>query len=602
MFFLGTLAIFQILLFPGLIFRALFHPKGKFFFQLSVVVTISMLVNFLLFYPMVFLHIYTRLAVLIVIGLEVMTLLWLYRGMFRTRLDDVASKLRTFGEEIKESVAAWFKTDIESPAVRLLRGLGIALLLTLGSVLTVWFIGRIWNNLGTVFNSWDSLISWNTWAQTWAQGIVPNLKRTYPQLLPINLSLTYVLIGNFKISFFAKAVMPIFAALTMLTLLELAFSEKKYGYLIGVTLVYLLYKHFLYEYLSEGYADIPVAFMALTALVPYFRNEDLLADKKDFILSVILAAAAALMKQVGLYVLALLPVMAFLNSRARSKKLVKFALLVLAGGVLLVLPWYLPLGINLLQGAMSSGIERYLAHSSDVQNTTNPLLRPWYAVLSLEKYAALYAFALISIPLLARRWRWLIVLLIVPFTLLWGMVVSYSARNLTLTFPVVAVVCGLGLQVVLDWLCRLLGRIKLGRLSAAFLILLVLAPIVYYGIKLDDQTLTAKWEKKQSQIFSPDLNEQLYALEFTDGCNTVVTNYPMDYLPGLEGHWINSYLNDYPSYQKFIADPSVCWLLVPGDSVTKDVKQDIKAKLADGTYTLLYDTKEWVPYQLIKIR
>ena len=81
--------------------------------------------------------------------------------------------------------------------------------------------------------------------------------------------------------------------LSLLTLLELAFSEKKYGYLIGVTLVYLLYKHFLYEYLSEGYADIPVAFMALTALVPYFRNEDLLADKKDFILTVILAAAAA---------------------------------------------------------------------------------------------------------------------------------------------------------------------------------------------------------------------------------------------------------------------------------------------------------------------
>ncbi len=602
MFFLGTLAIFQILFFPGLIFRALYPVKGRFFFQSSVVVTVSMLVNFLLFYPMVYLHIYTRLVVLIVIGLEVLALLWLYRGIFRTRLDDLTGRLRSFGEEAKDSVSAWFKSDIQSPTVRLLRGLGIVLLLALAAALTVWFLGRVWKNLGTVFNSWDSLISWNTWAQTWAQGIVPNLKRTYPQLLPINLSLTYILTGNFQISFFAKAVMPVFAALTVLTLLELAFSEKKYGYLIAVSLVYFLYKHFLNEFISEGYADIPVAFMVLTALVPYFRKEDLLADKKEFILSVILAAAAALMKQVGLYVLLLLPLIAFINSRSKSKKLATFALIVLAGGVLLVLPYYLPLGIDLLQGAKSAGLERYLAHSSDVQNTGSLLLRPWYAVLSLEKYAALYAFALLSIPLLARRWRWLIVLLIVPFTILWGMVVSYSARNLTLTFPLVAVVCGLGLQVVLDWVCGLLSRIKFGRSSAAFLILLVLAPVVYFGIKLDNQTLTAKWEKKQSQIFSPSLNEQLYALEFTDGCNTVVTNYPMDYLPGLEGHWINSYLNDYPSYQKFIADPSVCWLLVPGDSVIKEVKQDIKAKLADGTYTLLYDTKEWVPYQLIRIR
>lgn len=602
MFFLGTLAIFQILFFPGLIFRALFPVKGRFFFQLSVVVTISMLLNFLLFYPMVLLHIYTRLAVLIVIGLELLALLWLYRGMFRTRLDDLTGRLRTFGEEAKDSVFAWFKSDIQSPTVRLLRGLGITLLFVIAAALTVWFLGRVWRNLGTVFNSWDSLISWNTWAQTWAQGIVPNLKATYPQLLPINLSLTYILIGNFKICFFAKAVMPVFAALTILTLLELAFSEKKYGYLIGVTLVYLIYKHFLYQFLSEGYADIPVAFMALTALVPYFRNEDLLADKKDFILSMILAAAAALMKQVGLYVLILLPVMAFINSRSKSKKQTTFALIVLAGGVLLVLPWYLPLAIDLLFGAKISGLDLYMTYSSNVQNTGSPLLRPWYAVLSLEKYAALYAFALISIPLLARRWRWLIVLVIVPFTILWGMVASYDVRNLTLTFPLVAVVCGLGLQVILDWACGLLSRIKFGRLSAAFLILLVLAPIVYFGIRLDDQELTAKWEKKQSQIFSPSLNEQLYALEFSNGCNTVVTNYPMDYLPGLEGHWINSYLNDYPSYQKFIADPSVCWLLVPGHSVTKEVKQDIKTKLADGTYTLLYDTKEWVPYQLIRIR
>jgi hypothetical protein len=602
MFFLGILAIFQILFFPGLIFRAIYHPKGKFFFQCSVVVTISMLVNFLLFYTMVFLHIYTRTAVFIVIGFEVVALLWLYRGMFRTRLDDLAGRLRLFGEEVKESAAAWFKSDEKSPAVRLLRSLGIALILALALVLAFWFLERIWKNAGSVFNSWDSVVSWNAWAEVWAQNMVPKVHLTYPQLLPINLSLTYILIGNYQVSLFAKAVMPIFALLTALTILELAFTEKKYGYLIAVGLIFILYKHFLGEFISEGYADIPVAFMAFIALVPYLRNEDLLADKKEFILSIVLAAAAGLMKQVGLYMLVLLPLMAYLNSRAKSKKLVSFALIVLAGGVLLVLPWYLPRGIDVLQGIKGSGLDTYLTHSSQVQNTSNPFLRPVLAMFSLGKYALLYVFSLAAIPLLQRRWRWLIVLFLIPFTLLWGVIASYSTRNLSLTFPVLALVCGLGLQVVLDWVCRMLDRIKLGRLSAAFLILLALAPIVFYGIKLNDAAVIARWEKKQSQIFSPSLNEQLYALQFTGGCNSIVTNYPLNVLPGLEGHQINSYLNDYPSYQKYIADPSVCWLLVPGDSVTKEIRQDIKAKLADGTYTLLYDTKEWVPYQLIKIR
>jgi len=602
MFFLGMLAVFQILFFPGLIFRALYHPKGKFFFQLSVVVTTSMLVNFLLFYLLVYLHLYTRLAVLIVIGLEVLALLWLYRSIFHIRLDDMAEWLRSAADEVKESGLAWFRSDEKSAAVRFLRTLGIALILTVALTIAYWFVAHLWKNIGSVFNIWDAVVSWNAWAEAWAQNRIPRVHLTYPQLLPINLSLTYLLMGNFKIVFFAKAIMPVFAILTVLTILELAVTEKKYGYLIAVAFTYVLYKHFLGEYINEGYADIPVAFMAFVALIPYIRNEDVLADKKDFILGMILATAAGLLKQVGLYVLVLLPVLAFLNSKAKSKKQVGFLLAVLAVAVAVELTWYLPRGIEVLQGSKGLGLDQYLAHSADVQETNNLLLRPWLALLSLGKYLALFVFPLAALPLLPRRWRWLNILVILPFSLLWGVVASYSTRNLSLVFPTVAVVCGLGLQVILDWICRLLGRIKLGRLSAAFLILLVLAPIVYYGIKLDDQTLTAKWEKKQSQIFSPSLNEQLYALEFTNGCNTVVTNYPMDYLPGLEGHWINSYLNDYPSYQKFIADPSVCWLLVPGDSVTKDIKQDIKAKLADGTYTLLYDTKEWVPYQLIKIR
>jgi len=117
------------------------------------------------------------------------------------------------------------------------RGLAVSLLF--------WFLRRLTNNFGSVFNTWDAVVSWNSWAQIWAQGKIPDVQLTYPQLLPLNLSLTYLLTGNYELSFFAKAVMPIFALLTVLTIAELALEQKQYGYLIAVSVTYLLYKKVL---------------------------------------------------------------------------------------------------------------------------------------------------------------------------------------------------------------------------------------------------------------------------------------------------------------------------------------------------------------------
>jgi hypothetical protein len=603
MFFLSMLAILQMLFFPGLIFRALYQPKGKFFFQLSVIVATSMLVNFLVFYPLIYLHWYTRPVVLVIIALEVVALLWLYRRLFRTSLDELGSKLQGWLDDVKAGLTSWFKAESPSLFISILRGLVIAVFLALALSLVLWFFRRLTNNFGTVFNTWDAVLSWNAWAQSWAQGIVPKIHLTYPQLLPINLSLTYLLIGNFQVSVFAKAVMPIFALLTVLTLLELAITEKKYGYLIAVVLVYLLYKKFLSDIITDGYADLPVAFMGWIALIPYLRNEDVLADRKEFILGMILAAAAGLTKQVGLYILAVLPLMAFLNSSLKSKKMFRFVLVVLALGIVAVLPWYLPRGIDVLRGVQSAGVDLYVAHSTSVQNNGSLLMRPVLAMLSLGKYLAFYAFALVALFLLKRRWRLLILLFLLPFSLLWGAVVSYSVRNLSLTFPALAVIVGLAAAVCLDFGWRLLARIKAGKLSAAFLLLVVIAPILYYGFTLSDEAIITKWRDNQSQIFSPEIDEQIYALDFSrDNCHSILTNFPVRFLPGMEDRQVNFSFNDLGMYQKFTADPTICWILVPGSLSIGEVEDDIAAKLANGTYKLLFDTNKWVPYQLIQIR
>ena len=601
MFLLGILAIVQLLFLPGLIFKLLFKPKGGFFFQLSAVVAISMLVNATIIYVLVHFHIYTQILVLVWIGIEVIALLWLGRASFKLSLDHFGQAVNGTARSVWEKIRALFESERTSAFIKLLRGAVILVIGGLAVSLLFWFFRRLTNNFGSVFTTWDAILAWNSWAQSWAQN-TPAVNFSYPQLLPLNLSLTYVLIGSFKISLFAKAVMPIFALLTVLMVFELAVEKKQYGYLFAVVLIYLLYKKFMNDYITDGYADIPVAFMTLTALVPYLRSEDFYQDKKEVILSLLLAAAAAMTKQVGLFVLLILPVLALVNGKNKTRSQFLNLLLWFGVGVVLVLPWYLPVAINALKDFSQSGFSTYIGFSAQVQNSASPFLRVGQAFLHLGKYMGLYLFLLPALFLVKRNFRWLILIFIIPFSILWGIIASYDERNLCITFALVAIVCGLGIETLLEYVWQLLDRVRFGRLGVLWLALLIALPLGYFAWKFNDEKLTKIWTDAQSQIFSPEINAQLYALDRSNPqCGKILTNYPVDFLPDLEGMEINSYFNDYAYYEKYIADPAVCWLLIPNGRDPK-IEAEITQKLDDGTYELLFSTTKWVPYRLIKIR
>jgi len=280
MFILGILAICQILFFPGLIFKSICKPDGQFFYQVSVVVGISMLFNATLIYPMVLLHIYTRAIFLVLIAIEFVALLWLNRGLLRVSLQTVGDGLKSYAKNQLLALYQIFSSGSFSSFTRSLRSILIGLLIILSLSLIYWFFRKIPNNIGSVFNVWDAVVSWNHWAQVWALNQVPEVYLTYPQLLPLNLSITYLLTGNNDISLFAKAIMPIFALLTVLMVFEMGLKEKRYGLFAAVIFIYLLYKKYLGEIIADGYADVPVAFFALTALIPYLSDEKLIGNKK----------------------------------------------------------------------------------------------------------------------------------------------------------------------------------------------------------------------------------------------------------------------------------------------------------------------------------
>ncbi len=602
MFVNGILGICQILLLPGLIFKSLYKPRGGFFFQFSAVVAISMLFNATIIYPMVYLHIYTRTAFLIIILIELGALVWLYRGLARVNLNDAGKKISEYTKNQLTAVQNIFQSGNYSGFTRSARSILIVFIGILALSLIYWFFRKIPNNVGTVFNVWDAIVSWNNWAQVWALNKFPEVHLTYPQLLPLNLSLTYLMTGNNDVSLFAKALMPIFALLTVLTVFEVGLDQKKYGIIAAVVLIYLLYKKYVGSIIADGYADVPVAFFAFTALVPYINNEDFIQDKKDYFLAFLIAAAAALTKQVGLLVLIFLPVAGIINSKARDKKQILKVLMWFGISLLLILPWYLPMGINVLHDFSRAGFDQYIAHSTAVQNSGSPLSRLANAFLNLGKYFIPYLFLIPAFFLVGRRYRILIVLFLIPFSILWGVIASYSERNLSITFVSVAIVAGLGMEAILEFAFRLLDQIKIGKLSSLFLLLLIILPLGFFAWRLTDQKLTAAWEKAQNNIFSPEINEQLRALDRSNpACKRILTNYPVDYLPGMKGMQFNFYFAEYDRYLVHIQEPDICWMLVP-NYANYQVQDDIAEKIKTGQYKLLFSTENWVPYQLIQIR
>ena len=168
---------------------------------------------------------------------------------------------------------------------------------------------------GQIFQQWDAVVSWNRWAVDWAANRLPYATSIYPQLLPTNLSLSYVFMQSSEVWIFAKAFQFLFCLMLLLAMLDLARIEGKFGYVPGVVITYgLLVALLRFRMLSSGYADVPLAFFALASVYVLMlarSTSDRRAGAKFLMPGAVLAAGAALTKQTGLYVAAIYPVLAW---------------------------------------------------------------------------------------------------------------------------------------------------------------------------------------------------------------------------------------------------------------------------------------------------
>jgi len=598
MLFLGVLSAFQLTLFPGLLIIRLFPAKRNFIQQFAYIFMLSLLANYLAVFLLVAVGLYLRSVVLPLFAIETGLLVWLNRNVLTVQISARATRLEKAFANSLNSLRDWAKKDFWTTLFYLF--FGLLAMLGIVWVLYVWF-----SNFNTVFQTWDAWASWDRWAESWAENRFPDDTWEYPQLIPVSYSLAYKFIGTVAVKFFGKSIMPLFALFIGLMLFDLGKRYRSYGYMLGSGLAIYSINLFLGKYIPDGYVDIPVACFSLMAVYTLLKAREIRdknALKQTLLLGSLATAAAAVTKQTGLYVMFFYPFLAYvwiLKGFPKMKLRETFALLArqFLFVLILVAPWYVFMEYRIITGGNTSNIQYVI---NDIYNGQSYTERFFAALQLLGNYAYLFLFLFVSLVVLDNQFRQIVIFLILPFSFLWALFLSYEPRNLAIALPLVSMSVGVAVE---NWVTRVKAAFKNGgrtRFPAYAMLLVVLAALGLGTLVLGEQTIIEKQISEQRQIFLPALNTEMYRyFSRMNGPEPVITSYPLDWLPGFKGIWRFERFLDYDTYEQNLqnfADANL--LLVPTVDINQRIAQEIQDRINAGVYELIFTESE---YMLVRI-
>ena len=602
--FLGLLSLVQITFLPGAIAVRFFKTKTMgaierlvFYFALSVIV------NFMGVIILTGLGLYEQSLVLLIFIVELSVFIWVYRHIWTAGLEKLSDPLLRAMREVFGFLSQAGQRSEERWQI-LLRTI-LYIVLGLGALSSlIWISNVLLANRLTVFSVWDSVVSWNQWATDWAHNQIPDLTRRYGQLIPANWSLSYVFIGTAQIQFFAKSIMPLFTFFILALMVIGGFRFKSYGYFAAAILTQLMFKKFLGEHVVSGYVDTAVSFFSFAALYCLLRASAL-KDKrsiKSFLaLGAILAGGAFCAKQPGLFVLAAYPILAYFTVIRPNKNFSRQDILqglVYPMGIALAfsLPWYVFTEISIYLGTNKSEFAWII---EEVHRGRNLWERFFFAMSSLEKYTVLFLLAIASLPLMKRTFRWITLIIIFPYSASWAFYASYSHRNLAIVFPLLALVSGVGLEGIIEFGQSALARINFKNfpIVAAVALLLVLA--VSGSFFVEDSKLMGLQLTLQKDILIRGLNRELYQYFDTTGTyGSILSGYPLEFLPGFEDLTIRDSYKEYDTYIRHRNEhPEIEYLLMP-KSAEEQIYESVMQQVGLGNYKLIFEQNG---YYLIRI-
>lgn len=600
---LGILAVLQVTALSGLLINKFISFRGNLFDKIVVVFGFSLIFNYCLIFLLSALGIYTRSVFIVFVLGELIALIWLYHAAFRTSIDTFVT---TVWDHLSYIVDFFTPKQRDHDAVTLLSLAWLALVLLLAVRSIVWAANIFFDNAGTVFSAWDAVVSWNRWATEWAAAQIPTDSHFYPQLIPVNWSVTYILPGATTLQFFAKSIMPLFGLLMFAGLMNLGIATSETYFFIAMPLLMSLLKNFIKDGVSNGYVDIAVAFMGFMAIYFLIKSQKAPEFEERYrclLIGAVFAAGAAVTKQPGVYVALFYPILAWLTHRssdpavwkARAKDFIsRFALI-----YLIWISWYLFKGIQVLMGADRPHLEVLINLSSNTYGNVGLFPHIMAAVAQFDKFLIFFVVIILCLPFMERFYRAL-TLLILPYPILWAWFAGYDTRNLAIFLPMFALISGYSVSTLVDKVFEIIRKTNILRMPVYAPLTFVCIILVSLGF-LISPGLHERQVSLQKQNFSPKTNEVLYDLIAAENSQTkILTNYPMEFLPGLKNYQVRFDFQDQNIFLSHLENQEIEYLLF-SNSITPQVREYIDSKVNNGSYELVLVNTQWRKFTLVKI-
>gem|GEM_PF-4362988 len=408
----------QALVLPGLCLTSAF-PSWNRLQRLLFAIPLSLLLNHYLACVLVAFGVYGRISLFLVLATE---LCWLYRC--HKKHGSIPIRYEPLG------------------------GLLEVILLVAGVAALTKYTQAWGRSFGDVFQMWDAFVSWNAWARSWSAGSLPG-SGMYPNVMPITYSIPYVFLQRTDIESFSRASSGILFLGSIAALIELGFRNISLRRLAWVS-AYLfaeIQAKFLQSHWQSGYADVPLA----TIIVFAFCFSTFEKREMPWIYGLI-AGTAPLVKQPGLLFAMVSPLLGaewkgWRESWSTSLRMgLRMALMTaLAAG-----PWYVFIVFRIYGQAKDSNNVGFLASMVkggffDRWGFTLKLLTGYSSVSFLITIAILSIIGAAA-SRLALRW---LLLLGIPYFLIWGTVFGYDIRNLAMSLFPFALAASAGLVFLL---------------------------------------------------------------------------------------------------------------------------------------------------------
>ena len=541
----AVVSFFQMTFIPGFILLKFLRSRDNSPIQVILYsFAFSLFINYLIVYHLVLAGIYTPVSAYIILVSELILLIFLaIKGRLKVE--------RAFYLEIPSGF-----TGLLHDAVPF-----FALLIFAGSL---YFF---FSNLGNVFTHWDAVFSWNRWAIDWYLNDIPGLTYLYPQLIPANWSLSYVLMQDHTLQFAAKSIMPLFAVYILFAFYDLYLAKKNPVFILSLLFFSALCLLYSFSYIDSGYVDFAVAFFSMAAFHAILKSDPYDPGLSNIVVVFLFAAAAAATKQAGFIIL----VFSFIwlvrlmieNRRTLHLKNVLTNILSCIFIILAGLYWYIIKLVDITRGKDFSTLKFLFVdihHDATlIQRFANGLEGLRASPVFFLVLAAVSLFSLFN-----RRSRWFTLGITIPSIIIWGMFFSYDDRNIIVSFPFLAYSASYGTAFLLmifklkklkEYFAskfpvlsvrRPAIKIKLwpGRVLLLLCFLAILGSIFLVGVL--GNTIKQEQNERQKTTGDPELNQQVYDYKQEYGIDgKIITDYYwITVLPGFEGSSLKIFLEN----------------------------------------------------------